>query len=161
MRLSIPAAFLAAILVWPAGAGAQELDGRVRETAHCAGKVLVYEITRYDETENQDFLKQGFMFANRAVYLKYKEVNGRIAEDGDYSVVWDTLMEGMFLISSTYDMKRNTWPEYSYREILRCYGELSDYMLDRETVQLNEDEQFDLELRVLLMASNWAKESQK
>lgn len=163
MRLKIPAVVLAALLVWPLSAGsarAQELDAVVR----CGGLMMANAVLRFHVSGDEKILQRVQEFVNHAAYAKYKAVHGEIPKGDRYSRIRTGMLEAMKDSAASYDQGSQGsggWSVQIYDEIIRCYDELTAFVLYNETNRLTEEEMIESVIRGTLQAANMAKDIEK
>ena len=135
MRLSIPAAILAALTLWPSSAGiaraqALDLEVEVEEVAYCAAITIAHAFSRAVETQDLSLLNRAYLFANRAQFTKYIIQHGHFpAFEVRESMTEASADEMSSFIRDHYDESAQTWSRYGYKEIVACYEKLSTFVL--------------------------------
>jgi hypothetical protein len=128
MRLTIPAAILAAVVVWPSGVGAQELEDE--EVAYCAAVTLAYSLSRVVEVQGLDPLEDGFLIANRTMYTKYIQQKGYFPAFEARASMMEVVNDELSSFVGRYDTARQSWSRTDFRKILSCYEKMSSFLLE-------------------------------
>jgi len=135
MRLTIPAAILAALVAWPSSAGiaraqALDLEVEVEEVAYCAAITIAHAFSRAVETQDLSFLNRAYLFANRAQYTKHIGQYGHFPDFEVRASMTEAINEEMrSFIWGHFDKNAQTWSRLGYREILNCYEKISSFLL--------------------------------
>jgi len=125
MRLTIPAAILAALTVWPSSAGALDLDTIIL----CGGRVMASGIVDYKNENDVSLLRGPYLIINVAGYASLKDSNGRTPNDDEYGAFIDAVFEETKDFGDRYNGRRKRWDSTAHEEIVRCYDALSYFAL--------------------------------
>jgi hypothetical protein len=153
MRLSIPAAFLAAVLVWPAGAGSAKAEDLV-SVVHCAGRLFANGILNYKTTNDASSIEAPALLYNTAAYARFKETRGAVPEYETYQRFYDAVAEEAKVFIGSFDMQRNRWSDEAQEELVACYDALIFYVFTEGMDILDESELERARLHTALQTGN-------
>jgi hypothetical protein len=146
MRLSIPAAFLAVVVVWPMGVEAKDLESVI----HCAARVFANGIVRYIETRDAKSIEGPNLLLNISAYASFKKSQGHIPEDAVYVEIYDAVTEKAKAFSDQYDLRWRRWTPEAHVEIITCYDELAVYSFSDGLNILDEGELLEAMIHTVL-----------
>lgn len=130
MRLSIPAALLAAVVVWPSGAGAQEPGERLNYAVECGGLVVADSAVRFLKSGDVADFRRGRLFANYVTFIRYKEMFGKAPDAEAFVIMRDSMSEIAGRFSDTLNGGSTTWDVAIYEQLVNCYAQLTDHMIN-------------------------------
>jgi hypothetical protein len=106
----------------------------------CSGLIMANAIISYYVTADETVLDRAYKFLNRSAHAKYKALYGKVPE-GDLLITIDERMnQEMRRPVSHYGERDNKWDTQTYKEIIECYDEMADFMLNDDTNALTEQE---------------------